>query len=85
MPTTFTLHETSAVASGRKKNINTDIGEFWDAVSGLPDACWNDLVTAYNALEDIIDGDEDTMGTKSDNTTFKIGSSPSRPRPEIRV
>jgi len=84
MPTTFTLHETCIVTAGRKANDDYANGDFWNAVAGLPDAEWNALVTAYNALEEQIDDDPEILGTKSDSTTYRIGSSPGRSKPVTR-
>jgi hypothetical protein len=82
MEKVLTVHETSVITSGRKKNINSEAGEFWDAVSVLPNEQYNTLVIQYNTLEDSIDAE--TLGTNSAGDTFLISVSADRPKPELR-
>jgi hypothetical protein len=85
MPT-LTDKQTALLTSGRKKNVifPTETGDFWKAIESLSDAEYNQFVIDYNALEDGIDADPTTLGTRSDGSTFVIGASTDRPQVTTR-
>ena len=83
--TTLTKYQTALVEAGRSQKAFPVEGDFFKAIAPLEDTAFNDLVTAYNDAEDLIDADpDDTYGTREDDGNYKIGSAPGRPKPVTR-